>query len=70
MLSPARAGRHQAEAFPVAQAARIHPNDAAGFFPRKALRQASGSRVKKFCERLCTLCQWGQGGCWCGTAKA
>lgn len=48
MLAPAREGRHQAQAFPVSQAARIHPNDAAGFFPREALRQASGPRKEKF----------------------
>lgn len=62
MLAPARAGRHQTQAFPVSQAARIHPNDAAGFFPRKALRQASGPRVKKILRTIMHLMSMGARG--------
>jgi len=51
VFSPAATGRNQAQALPIAQAARVQTKDAACFFPGKTLIQASGPRVaKKFCK--------------------
>jgi hypothetical protein len=47
VFSPAVVRRNQAQALPIAQAARVQAKDAACFFPGEALIQASGPRVAK-----------------------